>query len=400
MRRGAWHQSGDRSQKLVIEQIQNGVGVGVIISPRDLAERKAVQYSNEYHQLGANVLIDLQFCNPSFSNDRLASYEISRFRTSISQLHQISDQDLIEFAASLRTLQSNLATDGLIAPAVKYEAGRPDIVQLNSKLFHAAKRIGQELGIPTYATIILGSSVTSSERTILACIADVTSLDCDGWYYGFEFPQNERIPSSQESTLRCCMAGLKLATTGKPVLHAYAGPMALLSMGFGATGTAIGHWQNLWQFTRGRWETTEEQGGGGDAPPRFFSTCLWGTIVYPDEITQLPLELRRQIFTPSPFSPQNFNQNIPWSRWAANKHLVHSICSTVAAIASNVNARDNANQAKKILQNACTLHENISRNNIELADNTSDYQANWYNSIDALLTNYSADYDYIEILTE
>ena len=46
MRRGTWHQCGDRSQKMVIEQLKKGVGVGVIISPRDVPQHKAIGYSN------------------------------------------------------------------------------------------------------------------------------------------------------------------------------------------------------------------------------------------------------------------------------------------------------------------------------------------------------------------
>lgn len=397
MRRGAWHQCGDKSQRLVIEQLEQGNGVGVVISPRDLAADNAVQYSERYRELGADVLIDMQFCNPAFSNNRLSSYAINQFRTSISQLHQISDEDLIQFASALRTVQSNLSTAGVIAPAVKYEAGRPDIVQLNGKLFNTAKQVAEQLNVPVYATVILGSSITSSQNTIQTCLSDVTSLDCDGWYYSFEFPHHERIPSAEESILRCCMAGLKLATTGKPVLHAYAGPMALLSMGFGATGAGIGHWQNLWQFTRGRWETTEEQGGGGDAPPRYFSNRLWGTIIYPDEFFQLASGLRAQVFTASPFSPSGISQAVPWSRWDANKHLVHCICSTVAEIAQATDPRQNAATAINVLQDALQLHQTIAEN-LDLADNANSYQANWISAVNTLLNDYSDDFDYLEML--
>ena len=96
------------------------------------------------------------------------------------------------------------------------------------------------------------------------------------------------LPSVRETVRRCCVAGLTLACTGKPVLHAYAGPMGLLSFGFGATGVAIGHSQNLWKFTRDRWMPAASQGGGGDAPARFFSKALWGTIIYPDETSPVP----------------------------------------------------------------------------------------------------------------
>jgi len=379
MRRGAWHQCGDRSQKLVIEQLQHNAGVGVIISPRDLAYEKAVAYSQEYRQLGADVLIDLQFCYPEFTNPKLDTYATSQYRTSISQLHQISDADLLAFMCELRTEVSQLATSAIIAPAVTYESGRPDIVQLNAKLFSAAREVAYELNLPIYATAILGQSVTSSQQTTDTCLSDVTSLDADGWYFGFEFSHQERIPSVQESVLRCCVAGLRLVTTGKPVLHAYAGPMSLLSFAFGATAVGIGHWQNLWQFTPGRWEAPEVQGGGGAAPPRYFSSQLWGTIIFPDELTQIPQPLREQILASnSPFSPANLT--IPWPRWTANKHLVYCLCSQAAQMAQITPAQTNAAGAISILQDAVNLHQSIS-NHLTLADNTAAYQSNWINAL-------------------
>ena len=56
MRRGAWHQCGDRSQKLVEEQLQQNAGVGVIISPRDLSRKNAITYAARYQALGAELL--------------------------------------------------------------------------------------------------------------------------------------------------------------------------------------------------------------------------------------------------------------------------------------------------------------------------------------------------------
>ena len=71
MRRGAWHQCCDKSQRLVYEQLQNEIGAGVIISPRDLSMPSAVQYAQMYHDAGAHVLIDQQFYTPDFSNQPL-----------------------------------------------------------------------------------------------------------------------------------------------------------------------------------------------------------------------------------------------------------------------------------------------------------------------------------------
>ncbi len=400
MRRGPWLQFGDRSQRLAVEQLQQGAGVGVILSPRDLARHSAIEYAQRYHGLNAHVLIDQQFYVPQFTNRNLASYPVNQLRSICSQVHQITDSDLAALSRELYTTNAELACDGLIAPALVYEAGRPDIVQLNSRLFRAAKQAGDELGIPTYATVILGLSATSSDQTLRTLLSQATALDSDGFYYGFQCSP-ERIPSSHEAVLRCCTAGLTLACTGLPVLHAYAGPMALLSLGFGATGSAIGHSQNLWKFTTSRWTHTTGDGGGGDAPARFFSVALWGTITYPDEATQLPSNLWNQVLVHSPFS-QLVSSNQPfikWPRWDANKHLVYSICTVVSDIAANNDPRTNANSAITFLQDAVALHRNIAASGLALRDDTNVYQQNWQDAMNNLLNNNSADFDYLALLS-
>jgi len=390
MRRGMWHQFGDKSQKMALEQLQHGIGVGVIISPRDLSHENARTYASQYHDLGAEVAIDQQFYVPNFSNRKLESYPTSQYRITVSRLRRLSDNDLNSLAVGLQQSNSEISADLLIAPAVVYEAGRPDIVSLNARLFRAAKAVGDTLGIPTFATVALGRSVTSADQTTLAALSCATSLNADGWYFAFEFG-NERLPTSREWVLRCCGAGLALACTGKPVLHAYAGPMGLLSFGFGTMGSGVGHYQNLWHFGRGRWEPSEPQGGGGGAPARYFSAALWGTIVHPDETAQLSQNLRNEVMTQSPFIT-------PWDRWQANKHFIYTIGSALASIASQANPRLCAQAAVSVLQAAVARHEAIASLGIALRDETNAYQANWLAAMNSLLAQREGDFDYIELL--
>ena len=396
MRRGPWHQFGDRSQKLVEEQLENGAGVGVIISPRDLAREKAISYAERYRALGAEVLLDHQYYVPEFTNSKLDTYPISRFRQSVSSLYKISDQDLAAFTNELRIDHQELKADAVIAPAIVYQAGRTDIVQLNSRLFDAAKGVADDLKLPIYATIVLGRSVTSSDQTLQTTLSQATAVNCDGWYFGFEF-EDCRLPYVRETVRRCCVAGLTLACTGKPVLHAYAGPMGLLSFAFGTTGVAIGHSQNLWKFTCDRWMTTTLQGGGGDAPPRFFSSALWGTIVYPDETSQLPSSLRNQVLTHSPFS-EPVASNLPWSRWDSGKHLIYMLANQFATMAIEKDPRKNANAAIALLNNAIALHTDIQRNNVFLADGTNTYQVNWKAALEDVLRDNEGDFDFFDLI--
>ena len=398
MKRGVWHQFGDKSQKIALEQLENNLGVGVIISARDMKWEGVLNYAPQYKERGAHLMFDQQFYNPDFINENLITYPIHQFRKAISQMKQLSDFDLNEIANELRKYHVMTKADALIAPAVMYEAGRIDIIELNRKLFSISKKVGDQIGIPTYATVMLGESIAKTDFTLNNILSEITALNSDGWYFGLEFG-GERIPSSTEMVLRCGSACLTLALTGKPVFHAFATPMALLSFGFGATATGIGHAQNLWQFTKGRWQISTQRGGDGSAPPRFFSKSLWGTIIYPDEIVQLSPQLRSKILHhQSLFSGQTL-LNMNWKKWFAYKHLLSIICETVTEIAEESNnARANSYAAIKILEEAILLHKEIVDEGLIVKDNANNYQASWKSAVEKLLIKNESDYDLLELL--
>lgn len=397
MRRGTWHQFGHQSQRMVIEQLDHGNGVGVIISPRDLAQNSAITYSQQYRDRGAHVLVDPQFYVPNYTNKNLSSYGIDAYRQSVSQLHQLGNHQFAGLAQQLESINRACAVSGVISPAIPYEAGRPDIARINEELFNIAKQVGDTIGVPTYATVVLGDSTTASQSTMSYALSQATALQCNGWYFSFEF-EPVRIPNQLEAVYRCGVACLTLACTGKPVMHAFAGPMALLSFGFGATGAAIGHYQNLWHFNRGRWVSSDDQGGGGgNAPSRLFSKVLWGTVVYPDETVRFSPALRQRIFTPSPYAP-SLTTPAPWPRHTSNKHLIYVIGTTATEIAAIGNPRSSITTAQSILRDAVDLHSQIASPSQPLRDGTNSYQTNWLAAITRLVTDNSSDYDYLDLL--
>ena len=67
MKPGIWHQFGDKSQKLVLEQLEHGNGAGIILGVRDVSFDRARGYADQYKGLGAELLLDLQFINPHSS---------------------------------------------------------------------------------------------------------------------------------------------------------------------------------------------------------------------------------------------------------------------------------------------------------------------------------------------
>jgi len=371
----------------------------VIISPRDLSFTKAEEYAPQYADAGAEILIDQQFYIPESTVGNLDTYPISAHRNAVSHLNQIGDADLSKLSSNLRIINAQLRTSAVLAPAVVYEHGRPDIVDLNAKLFSAAKAVAGDLGIPCYATVVLGHSATASDATTDVALSAATALQADGWYFAFEF-NGERVPSSHSLVLRYLKAGLSLACSGKPVLHGYVGPLAPLALSCGASAVGVGHSQNLWQFTRARWEPADPAGGGGGAPPRLFSKALWGTIIYEDEFALLSQAVRNQVLTPTPFSaPVSATPPyLPWGRWDANKHLVHTICKTIEELAQRVDAEVILDAVVQLLAGAARLHSAIATEGIQLADSTGSYQVPWRAALISLKAGQSEDFELLRML--
>lgn len=194
---GAWHQLGDRSQRFVLELLSEGAGVGVIISPRDLASERATEYAAQYRELGAEVLIDPQFYYPEFTNTRIASYSLAEHRRDASTLTQITDAELALLASNLIQFNSSVEASAVIAPAVVSEAGRQDLVELNQRLHSAGLLAARELKIPVYGSVMLSRSITRNSTQLMNALSHATSVRADGWYFGCQF-DNERIVSSRD----------------------------------------------------------------------------------------------------------------------------------------------------------------------------------------------------------
>ncbi len=395
MIRGAWHQLGWQHQKLVIEQIKQGAGVGVVLSPRDLSFSKAQEYAAQYKDVESGVLYDPQWHIPAFSNVQLDEYPTAKLRDTVTNLINIAESRLADLAEMLEEENSALRTDAVIAPAIVYQAGRTDISQLNAKLHTAARRAAANLNVPCYGTAFLGESVTDSIELVQATLSTVTSLRCDGWYFGFEFPA-ERIPSSTDAIYRCLRAILLLASTGHPVMHAYAGPLGILSFSSGCTAAASGPSQKQWRFCPERWEDVEATGGNSALPARYFSRALWGTVVFPDETGLLPSSMQARIFSPSPFATAP--PPMGWSRTDAKKHLTHTICKGLQDIADKGTTAECRKAANELLGDAVQLHEEIAEHRVELRDNAASYQANWQAALGIMLERHEDDFEFLELL--
>lgn len=398
MKRGAWHQCGHQGQTVADELLQIGVGVGAILSPLNLAMQNATEYSEAYRGLGAEVLLDPQFYTPKHDKGFLATYPTIEYRKSIDALGALQIDEMSGLSEALEAQARTMGVSAMIAPGVVYEASAPKIEELNAKLFHAAKVAGDGIGIPTYATVVLSSGISTSEAAD-AALSAATSLPADGWYYSFEF-KTEEIPASPDELLRYCSSSLILACTGKPVLHAFAGPMANLAFGAGARAAGIGMQKTLWGFRRERFEEKADAGGGGGgAPPRFFATPLWGRIIFPDETRRVDAGTLAKILAHTPHSgPVTHAGNLPWGKKESQKHLVHAISDAVTPLANLKDARAAMTLVQKQLEAAQALCAEVRVQNVDLNACKPSYHGAWITAAKGTLEARKGDYDFLELV--
>ncbi len=397
VRPGVWHQFGNRSQKLSREQLEAGIGVGTIVSPRDLSPEGAAKYAEQYRDLGAHVVLDPQFHSVEHSVGQLDKWSFDAVRQSVTAGQDLRADQVDRLATQLADVNARLGSAAVIAPSLVYQPGHPEVAALNEQLFRAARIAGDSLDKPVLGTIVVGQAALATDAAFTRLLSSATARAADGWYYAAEFGP-DRIPSDPDRLLRALKGCLKLTAAGKPVLFGFAGPTALLAVAAGAAGVGIGHAQNLWRF-EDRLAPREGSGGGGNAPSRLFSRKLWSTIVYPDEVVLLPEHISTELVEESPFAaPLGVRPPVPpLSRWDAGKHLVWVIGDELQRQFEVRGARARAASIAATLGEALRLAQEIANAGVPIKDNTLAHQLPWKRVLDRLLEEGEPEFDVLEL---
>lgn len=402
MKRGMWHQLGDRGQKIALEQFEHGIGAGVVISPRDLSHAQAISYSSQYRDLGADILFDPQFYVPSNRVGKISTYEdLLDFRVSESKLIQHSQSEFKRLAKALKSFARDLQCSAVMSPAVAMQAGQPEAVQLNLDLLRTAKDAANDLEIPVYATVPVGDSLALSESELSEVLSSFTSNEVDAWVLMLDTGA-DGICRSEQHLASLCKTVLRLAQTGLPVMHGCAGPNCLLSMAAGATSIGVAHSKNMWRLPLSRFENTEG-GGGGDAPPRLFSKSLWSTFVFPDELVQMPTSIRDKVLSESPWhdldplSPEYFRSDI--SKWDTNKHLIYVLGQSIEEILTHESVAVRQGMVLELLESAALLHDEISEY-YSVKDSADMHQAMWVRGLQKFIRDHKSDLEYLDMLAD
>lgn len=409
MIKGLWHQLGYGTENLVLALLQDNVGQGGILSPIDLDFRQSQGTALGFQQAGKGVLWDPQFYDPPLINARSAGYPTHQFRLPVEALSILDLAGQDGLTRALEMVNRSLRSSAVIAPAVIYEAGSPHLWGINQMLFRCAKKAGDHLGIPTLASIPIGSSVSVSEPETLNILGAATALPSDGWYILFEFDRDP-VPVSSGRLARCASSCLSLAGTERPILFGFSGLMSLPVMAWGASAVGFGHAATLHQFKgrhfnlRTRLQQAADRrngkGGGGPESLRFFSSGLWTGLACPDETSPLALleELFRKVMIPSPYSQTVMDDpsTAEWSLDEAHMHYAWHIHQQVEALLEIPALIDRANQVKTLIDGQIELWGEVQSRGIAIRQGFHlGYWTAWKDAIQNALRDQKADYDWL-----
>lgn len=395
MKRGPWHQCGHQSQNVVADQLAQGNGAGVILSIVNVTKKRLVEIAADYRAAGADILLDLQLYNPGFSSEALKPYGLAEARQTTGALRNLTSAQLTSISRQIRSHNEEVGATAVLAPAIVYLPERMDIVSINEQLFEASASAAKSLGVPVYATLVLGNAFKSSPELADATLSRATNLPADGWYFSIE-NDREPVPADEDLVSLLLNSVLTLSCTNTPVMNAFAGPASLLSISVGATAVGIGHWKNLWQFDPGRFNVAEKSGGSTPAP-RYFSSHLWSTLVLPDETANIGEALWSRIQSPSPFAPRSSSDG-SWSLRASHNHLLHVLGTQISERMEASTVSDIARQTIADLLQASRTHSAIEQRLGVLRDGLNLHQHVWAGAITRILAQREGDFAYLDLI--
>lgn len=369
---GAWHQLGSNTHDLAQALLQNNIGDGAILSPKDLDYRLARGSAQGFKNLGKGILWDPQFYDPEHRPKKSLTYPTFEARRSEEELIDLSERGRDALSKALEQINRDLHCSAVIAPALTYQAGSSKIRAVNRMLFTCAKKAGDAIGIPTLASVPFGNSTCFDDSEINAVLNAATALPADGWYVVFEF-SGEHFPRKKPEVLRCATACLSLAAARPPLIFGYAGLLSLPVMAWGAAGAGICHQKTMWQFLTRRFQNEDtdqaearSKGGGGKKQiPHFFSDSLWQRLVYTAEVEsvlQLPDTLHSKILAPTTYSPTlQADQPIPfWALQESHKHLLACWARAITDLANIPSLSQRSKEVTRKLDEQLALWEDIT----------------------------------------
>lgn len=222
----------------------------VILSPRDLDEKQATNFSDYIIKNNGKTLFDPQYYNPNADHKKLTDWRhwFNQYETSL-----LSEESYISnLFGEIKDINDATQTDAYIIPGIlcdnvdKYWLGPQELFLYNATKYFTDKE--------KYATLALEESLITDEDSIEKLIEITSDWDVDGYYI---VPEGEYLTNEDFwlSNLTLLVAGLKLQ--GKKVIVGYSSHQMLLLSCANVDAIASGTFLNVRNFSTDKFDESD-----------------------------------------------------------------------------------------------------------------------------------------------
>ena len=322
-----YHQLGHQDEGRCLHMLQNGQGVGAILSPRHLDDNQLREYAQLFIHTGGELLVDPQFYNPVF---------LDEFDDSPLGLGDYTTHDLwnssVQHSVVGRILayQRELGVSRLIVPTPFAREGVTESwLDLVAGMTTVAREwlITEGEDVPLLATLSVPAPITAAEDERARLLNRIVGFEVDGFYLALE---SSLFPADTDFLSGVLDMVFRLKQNRFTVLLGYSGYWAYLCFPFGLDAFASGGFDNRRSFSFLTWEIVES--APRRAPRnRFCSTRLLGRISFSDEAELLhSKDLWAALDDGSPYASILFEGRPPsevdaagqWKRAESFKHYL------------------------------------------------------------------------------
>ena len=215
-------------------------GTSVVLSPRDIDQKRALPFAAKLKKKGCSVLLDPQVYALSGGQELKVNPEYDFW-----QQRPIDEIDWAEIVNRIHEVNARLESEVTILPA-------PYTKKIDYKYLRAQDAVAAVAGgsgRPVFMTLCIAPRVMSSDKDLAYLLAKADEWEVDGYYIIPERPDGDYLtddPLWMANLLRLC-AGLKLK--GKQVIVGYASHQLLSLSCAGVDAIASGTWMNVRSFT-------------------------------------------------------------------------------------------------------------------------------------------------------
>lgn len=387
-----YHQLGHQDQRRCLEMLQNDQGAGAILSPRHLDDNKLREYARFFTETGGELLLDPQFYDPVFFDER-EDCPLGLGDYTTYDLWNPSVQRSV--VGRILGYERELGVSHLIAPCPYAREGITESwLDLVSGMTTVAREwlISEGEGTALLATVSVPAFVIAADDERARLLNRIVGLEVDGFYLALEsdlFPANTDFLSGILDII------FRLKQNQFLVILGYAGYSAYLSFPFGLDAFASGGFDNRRAFSFSEWETVEPS--IRHAPrDRFCTTRLLGRIVFPDEAELLYNRgLWAALDDASPYAAVLFEGRRPsevaaagqWGREESFKHYLWT-CSALAETFRQRSRDDRVQQVRHLASEAQIRYQQFQHAGILLrADSQGGHIGAWLAAFESYLAS-------------